>query len=169
MNFLNDFFGEKLFIVQPKFLKNYFELNHNEEVIGNLEIKGFFKNKAHLKIFEKNFLFIQRSFWRSIIEVIEENKELPIAIYRSKAFRNFGFIDLPFGESLKVSYNFFNSGYDLRNSLDQILMIYSLKFPFKNRTEISIEKKSQMFEKYPWIIFLPFFISRVRNKNSKVI
>lgn len=169
MKSLNDFLGEQLFIVQPKFLKNYFELKNGEEVLGSMEVKGFFKNKVYVTIFDKKFMFIQRSFWRSIIEILEENKELPVATYRSKIFKNYGFIDLPFGESLKVTYKFFNSGYDLRNSLDEILIIYTNKFPFKNRTEISIEKKSQLLEKYSWVIFLPFFISRERNKNSRAI
>ncbi|MDF1612823.1 hypothetical protein [Stygiobacter electus] len=169
MKSLNDFIGEQLFFIKPKLLKNYYELKLGDETIGYVEVKGFFKNKAYVKIFDKEFIFIQASFWRSILEIKELGKEISFASYNSKLFKDYGFIDLPMGESLKVSYSFFNSNYDLRNSLGEILIQYSNKFPFKTRTDVSIEKKSQILEKYPWVIFIPFFVKLERSKNSRVI
>ncbi len=169
MKSLNDLFGEQLFFIKAKLLKNYYELKHAEETIGSMEVKGIFNNKAYVKIFDKEYVFIQASFWRSILEIKEKRKEISFASYNSKLFRDYGFIDLPMGESLKVTFSFFNSNFDLKNSMGEILIQYSNKFPFKSRTDISIEKKSQILEKYPCVILIPLFAKLVRSKNSRVV
>lgn len=169
MKSINDLFGEQLFFTKPKLLKNYYELKHGEDTIGSMEVKGIFNNKAYVKIFDKEYIFIQASFWRSLLEIKEKGKEVSFASFNSKLFKDYGFINLPMGESLKVTFSFFNSNFDLRNSFGEILIQYSNKFPFKSRTDISIEKKSQVLEKYPWVIFIPFFVRLQRSKNSRAI
>ena len=137
----------------------------NDEVLGFINIVGIFKNKAKVKIFDKEYFFIQPSFWRSTLEVKELNKELPIATYFSKAFRNFGFINLPLGESLKVNFSLLSSQYEIINPFNEVVIKYYNKFSFKFRTEVSIEKDSILLEKYPWIIFIPFYLYQEKRKN----
>jgi hypothetical protein len=50
---------------------------------------------------------------------------------------------------------------------DLIVTIFS-RFSFKEKSQVVIERRSEILDDYPWIIMLAFYFSQLRKRNSAI-
>jgi hypothetical protein len=168
MKILSDYFGKTLQFIQPSIWKRTFELRDSGQVVGTLEYSRFFSVKAEANLFGTKWEFYEPKWWKQLIEIREMGKELPIAIYKPPAFKKQGKLELPHGESVLLYSNFFGTTYEIRDKYESRLVLFKSKFGFRTKIEIQIEKRSEVLEKYPWILLLIIYIeiNKSRRRSS---
>ncbi|MCW8809658.1 MAG: hypothetical protein OQK64_01745, partial [Ignavibacteriaceae bacterium] len=56
--------------------------------------------------------------------------------------------------------------FEVYSSSDELLMVYVNKFSLKGRTTVTIEKRSELIDKYPWIIMLGWYVV-LQNRRGR--
>ena len=168
MKTISDYYGKTLHFVQPSIWKRAFELKDGEQVIGTLTYPKFFSTRVEVKIFDKKWEFYQPKWWNQLIEIREAGKELPIAKYKSPAFKKKGKLELPHGESVFLYSNLFRTTYEIQDRYESRLVLFKNKMSMKANTEIQIEKRSEIMDKYPWILMFIVYVelNKKRQRSS---
>ena len=163
MKNLSDLAGETLIIRQPSMLQNYYELRHDEEILGTIKPDSFFNTRRLVNIFSNQFEFYHPNFFSSEFAIKETLKELPYAKYRNDGFKFHGTVYLPKGQRLKIFFRFFRGTFSIQTDSLQILASFKYSISIKERTTVKIEQKSKLLDTYPWIIFLAWYLAVYRK------
>lgn len=163
---LSAYLGYTLTLVQPKFLKRYFELKCDNEIIATAINPKWYLSDLEISWNKNKWLIYRPSIWRRAVEIKEVDKTLPITSFAGKLFSSTGTLELPVGQQLNLVFKIFKSGYEIRTMNDEPLVLIKDKISFKDKTEFYIQKRSELLDKYPWVIFLAWFLSQQRKQNS---
>lgn len=160
MKLMSEYLGESIFITQTSLFKRNYEIRVNEEFIGSIQQKGFFGMTWEVSILNKKWEVYKPSFWRSALSIREAGYEIPIANYTRDGLRSRGTLALPMGENLKIVPHLFKGFCEIKNEQDDCLAkIIPKKISMKDKAEVMIIKKSELLDKYPWIIILAYIIT----------
>ena len=163
MKNLSGYMGQKIELVQPSVWKTYYELKSNSGIIGRIRKTKTFGFELEIEVFNKKWIFYRPSFWRSEVAIRESVNTLPYAKYKGGSFKKFGMVELPKGERIKRIFKTFKNDYEIQDSSGRVLIKLIDKVKYKTAVEIFIEKKSEVIDKYPWIIILAWYISAQRK------
>lgn len=168
MKTFSDYYGKTLLFIQPSIWKRKFELRDGNNVVGTLVYPKFFSRKAEVKIFDIKWEFYEPQWWKRLIEIREMGKELPIASYKPPTFKQKGKLELPHGESVFLCNNFFRTAFEIQDRYEKRLVLFENKFSIRTNTEIHVEKRSEIMDKYPWILLLIVYveINKKRQRSS---
>ncbi len=167
----SDYMGEKLLFIQPSFFKGLHELRINDELLATIQSKGFFGMRWEVSIQNKNWEIYNPSFWRTALDIREIGYELPIANFVSGRFRSKGVVSLPKGEILKIEPHHFKGFTEIKNVKEECIVRIKSKISLKEKDEAIIEKRSELIDRYPWVILLAYIIiiyQRHRASHSVV-
>jgi hypothetical protein len=159
MKMISEYIGERLLFNQPSVFKRFHELRAKEELIGSLRQVGFFGMRWEVSIQNKNWEIYKPSCWRSALDIRETGYEMPIANFVRDRFRSKGAVSLPKGEKLKIEPHFFKGFCEIKNVQEECIARIKPKTSLKDKAEVMIEKKSELFDQYPWIIILAYIIT----------
>src|SRR3989337_1860150 len=165
MKTLSDYYGKSLIFIQPSLWKRTFELKDGIEIIVTLSYQKFFSVTAHANIFGTKWEFYEPHWWKRVNEIREAGKELPIASYKLPAFKKIGKLELPHGESVFLSSNIFKSTLEILDKYDSPLVLLKRKMNIKTTYEIHIEKRSEVLDKYPWILLLIIYVEINKSRR----
>jgi hypothetical protein len=168
MKTFSEYFGKTLLFVQPSIWKRSFELRDDHQVIGTLTYPKFFSVKAEANIFDTKWEFYEPKWWKNLIEIREAGRELPIASLKPSTFKKKERLELPHGESVFLCSNFFSTNFEIQDRYEHRLVLFKNKFGLKTKIEIQIEKRSEILDKYPWILLLVVYaeLNRKRRRSS---
>ncbi len=166
MKNLSYYYGKQLELIQPSVWKTYYELKSKNEIIGTIKKIKKFGFQLEISMFNKKWIFYRPSFWRSEIAVRESSYTLPYAKYKGGKFSQHGMIELPRGERIKIIFKAFKKDYEIQDSSGQVLIKLVDKVKFRTTVEIFIEKRSELIDKYPWIIVLAWYSSAQRRHGA---
>ena len=105
-------------------------------------------------------------FWKSEIAIRESGFQLPYATYKRDSLKTGGTLYLPRGYKLKFVFKIFRGGYRIENESGTSLVCFKDKVSFRSKTEITIEQKSELLDKYPWAIVVIWYISYRRRQAA---
>lgn len=166
MKTLSDYYGKTLVLIQPSIWKRTFELKDGSEIIGTLAYPKYFSVTAQATIFNTKWKFYEPKWWKNLIEIREVEKELAMASYKTPTFKKKGKLELPHGESVFLSSNIFRSTLEILDKYDARLVLFKSKKIFKTNIEINFEKRSEVLDKYPWIVWLIFYVETNQRRHS---
>jgi hypothetical protein len=166
MKSLSALAGEELTIHQPSVWKSYYELKHGEEVLGTIRTKGFFGRSVIFKMENDEWEIYQPSFWKSEVAIRQSGYELPYATYRRLGFKSKGIVRTYKGEQMVLEFKLFTSGYYIQTISGEKLVTFKDRVSFKEKTILYIEKKSELLDKYPWVIALAWHIMLQRKRAA---
>ena len=166
MKSISDLVGEALIIHQPSVWKSNYELKHGEEILGTIRAKGFFGRNLIFKMENNEWEIYQPSFWKSEIAIRQSGHELPYATYRREGFKSRGTVRMYKGEQMRLEYKLFSSGYSIQTISAEKLVTFKDRVSFKEKTVFYIEKRSELLDKYPWVIALAWHIMLQRKRAS---
>lgn len=155
---LSDYMGEKLLFIQPSFFKGLHELRINDELIATIQSRGFFGMRWEVSIQNKNWEIYKPSFWRGALDIREAGYEMPIANFVRVRFKSKGMVTLPKGETLKIEPHLFKGFTEIKNIKEECIVRIKSKTSWKERAEVTIEKRSELIDRYPWVILLAYII-----------
>ncbi|MDQ7816482.1 MAG: hypothetical protein RDU14_05605 [Melioribacteraceae bacterium] len=163
---LSDYIGKELLLTQPKFLKRDYELKCGEEIIAKINHPKWYSSDFVAIWNKQKWEVYKPSIWRSVVEIKEAGKQLPFAAYQKTRFKSEGVVDLPRGQKLKLVLRVFKGSYEIQSISGERLVLIKDKASFKDKTEFVVEQRSELLDKYPWIILLAWYISSQRKHHS---
>lgn len=155
---LSDYVGEKLLFIQPSAFKGLHELRVNDELLSTMQPRGFFGRRWEVSIQNKNWEIYKPSFWKRVFDIREAGYEMPIANFVRDRFRSKGVVSLPKGEKLKIEPHHFKGFTEIKNIKEECIVRIKSKTSWKERAEVTIEKRSELIDRYPWVILLAYII-----------
>ncbi|MEJ2613924.1 MAG: hypothetical protein P8Z35_03110 [Ignavibacteriaceae bacterium] len=166
MKNLSSFYGKPLKFTQPSVWKTYYELKSDNEILGTVKKIKKFGFQLEINIFKNKWIFYRPSFWRSEIAIRQSGYTLPYAKYKGGKFKQHGMIELPKGGRVKIVFKAFKKDYELQDSSGQVLVKLADKVKFRTSVDISIIKRSELIDKYPWVLILAWYISALRKRAA---
>lgn len=166
---LSEYFGQELEIANKNIFKSFYELKANGIPILSLRGTDFWGNHHEIAGFEKVWELSKPSVWRSTIEVREKDSSAVIATFESSAFGKTNTITLPRGEKMLIVTHIWKSMYELQNELGTRLVSFENKKWFSTTIKITVEKKLDALDKYPFILMLVFFTVLQRQHQAAAV
>jgi hypothetical protein len=91
---------------------------------------------------------------------------MPFAKYVSNFWRTKGTIELPKGVRFNCKAGRIKNPFEIYSSADELIIFYANKFSLKGRTTVTIEKKSEIIDKNPWIVMLGWYVI-LQNRRGR--
>ncbi|MCL4549499.1 MAG: hypothetical protein M1495_13120 [Bacteroidetes bacterium] len=107
------------------------------------------------------------SFWRSSLEIRKAGYEMPTATFKRDGLRSRGAVSLPMGVSLKIIPHLFKKYCEITDDRDENLVQVKMKLAIGNKAEVSIEKKSEVIDKYPWTVMLAYIVALEQSRQAR--
>jgi len=158
MKLLSDYIGEKLLFFQPSAFKRIHELKANDEIIATMQQKGFFGMRWETSVQNRNWEIYKPSIWKGVLEIREKGYEMPFASFSRERFKSRGTVSLPKGETLKIEPHLFKGYTEIKNIHDECIVHIKPKTSLKDKAEVTIQKRSELIDKYPWVILVAYVI-----------
>lgn len=169
MKNLSEYTGQKLLLIQPKVFKRIHELRLEDEVLGVVQLNGFFESTVTFECSLGKWEIFKPGFWKSIYAVRQAGYENPFAQFVKDKWKNNGTIELPKGEKLRLINNMWKGTYELQNVSGVKLVGFKRMVAFKEKMEISIEYHSELLDKNPWILIMAWFISLENRRHAAAV
>jgi hypothetical protein len=166
MRRLSDYIGKELLIFQKSIWKRDFELRSGEELIARLFYPKFFSNLTELSVWEETYEFYRPKFFGRDVDIRKKGYQNPFANFKNNFWGSKGVLELPRGIRLIMRFGFFRKQAEIYIGESDLLIAILGRFSFKERSEIIINKKSEIIDEHPWIIMLAFYLAQLRKRNS---
>ena len=166
MKSLSELVGETLYFYQPSIWKSYYELKHGDNVLGTISFLKFFRTRVMFKMENKSWEIYRPHFWKPEIAIRQTGYELPYATYHRERLKLRGTVKLYKGDQMLISYKLLRRGYSVQTIRGEDLVLFKDKPSLRKKTEIHIEQKSDLLDKYPWVIVLAWYISLQRKRAA---
>jgi len=155
---LSNVVGETLTFNQPSLLKREFELVSSKGILGTMVFPKLFSSQVVVEGFGEKWEFKPLSIWQREFGIFKYGYQMPFAKYTSNFWRTKGEIELPKGTRLKCKTGQLKKPFELYSNSGRLLLNYANKFAIKGRTAVTIEEKSDLLDKYPWVLMLGWYI-----------
>ena len=169
MKLISDHFGQNLEIVTPSFFKSEFNLLANGIIISSLKSVNFWGKRYEISGFEKVWEIYNASVWSGKTEIKEKDKQLPLAYYEGGGLKHSGMFYLPQGEKVNLVFNLWKSFYELQKENGEVLVHYANKSFFSSTIVVTMNRKSELIDKYPFLIMFPFYIAMQRKHAAAAV
>ena len=133
------------------------ELRVNDELLSTMQQRGFSACAGKYRFKIKIGKYITK-FWRNAFDIREAGHEMPIANFVRERFKSRGAVSLPKGETLKIEPHLFKGFCEIKNVREECIVRIKSKTSWKERAEVTIEKRSELIDRYPWVILLAYII-----------
>ena len=167
MKAFSEYIGEEIGFVQPSFFKRAHELRAGDELIGSFQQKGFFGMTWYVTMLGKNFEIYRPSFWRSEVSIREAGYEMPFATFKRDGLRSRGTVALPMGTNFKIVPHLFKKFCEITNEQDEVFVRIKMKIAIGDKAEVTIEQKSEVIDKYPWIVMLAYIVAIEQSRRTR--
>ena len=169
MKNLSDYFGETLKLIEPSMMKQVCELRDGDSVVASIKSPKVFGSMMITGGEFGNWKIYKPSFWKSSLAIREQGKELPLASFKRKAFSSKGTVYLPVGEQFQIVFHAFKSHIELFNSSGERLVLFTPRFSWGGeKIDVVVEKKSELLDKYPWVVMLVWYLAAQRKRAHAV-
>ncbi len=167
MKKISDYLVESLTLIQPSLFKREFELKSSTELIAKMYYPKFFSTTAVVEVSGEKFEIKVPSIWRSDLEIYKADYQMPFAKFTSTNFwKTKGEIELPRGERVYLKFGTFKKSCEIYSSSNELLVLFQNKFSFKEKNVITIEHRSELLDKYSWLIMVAWYKILQRNRRN---
>lgn len=168
MKKLSDYLGNDLRIFQNSILKREFELKTCDELIARLYYPKFLSDLAELTIWEETYEIYRPKFFSRDVDVRKRGYQNPFSQFKNNFWGSSGTLELPRGIELKMKFGYFRKQAEIYLGENELLVSILNKFSIKEKSEVVIEKRSEVIDEHPWIIMLGFYLAQLMKRNSAV-
>jgi hypothetical protein len=168
MRRFSDYIGSEFKIFQKSIWKREFELRSGDEVIAWLYYPKFFSDFAELTIQDKTYEFCRPKFFSRDVDIRQKGYQNPFAHFKNNFLGSKGILELPRGLRINMKFGFFRKPVEIFLGENDLLVSILNKFSIKERSEVIIEKRSDVIDEHPWIIMLGFYLAQLMRRNSAV-
>lgn len=165
---ISDFIGRSLIIKQSSILKREYQLFAENKLIGELNYPKLFSEKVECRI-DNDFLEFKRPhIFSDQVIIKKQGYELPIATLNSNFLATKVEFMLPRGQKITMRFGLFKSLAQIYKGETELIVSLYNKISLKEKSEVVIEKRSEILDAYPWIILLAFYFAQLKRRNTGV-
>lgn len=168
MKKLSDYIGSELKIYQKNILKRDFELKFGDELIARLYYPKLYSDLAEVTISEETYEFYRPKFFSRDVDIRKKGYQNPFAHFKNNFWGSRGTLELPRGTRLKMKFGYFRKQAEIYLGENELLVSILNQFSVRERSELVIEKRSEIIDDYPWLIMLGFYLAQLMKRNSVV-
>ena len=168
MKKLSDYIGSYLKIYQKSILKRDFELKSGDELIARLYYPKFFSDLAELTVSEETYKFYRPKFFSRDVDIRKKGYQNPFAHFKNNFWGNKGILELPRGIRLNMKFGYFRKQAEFYLGENELLVSILNRFSIKEKSDVVIERRSDIIDEHPWIIMLGFYLAQLMKRNSAV-
>lgn len=165
MKVLSDLTGSTIELIQPKLMKDNYELRSGEIVLGTLTFPRLFSTNAEVMLQDKKYEIKKESFWNSNLDIYKSGYEQPFAKYTAPAFKT-GEVNIYGGSRVFVKTHLFRSFIDILDRNMKVVVHLKSKSGMKKKYLIDIVEKDRVVDENPWLILMLCYVIIRREKNS---
>lgn len=148
-----DWVGQTLRWVQPRALKQEFELRVQEIPIATLRFRSAFSSAATAESAEGCWTFQQVGFWRRRILIRECGAETDLAVFHHHTRREGGFLELPDGRRYTARTNFWFTRLELTDEAGNPLLTFRKIGGFlRLSAEMEISPEAKHLPELSWLV-----------------
>lgn len=167
MKTLSDYFGVDLKVIQPSFFKGVFEMRSGRELVAIMSHPKFFSRHALVEgDLTGSWEFYFPKFFSLNVAIRQLGYEIPIAEYHNRFISNKEFIYLPNRQKLILKSFLLKTKKIIQTEAEENLVEIIFKHSIKLKADIIINKKSELLDKYPWLILLVIYIENQRRQRK---
>ncbi|MEO8232321.1 MAG: hypothetical protein ABI638_08555 [Ignavibacteriota bacterium] len=163
---LSNFIGEELILIQLSFRKREYELRRGDEILAKMYFPKLFSTIAIVELLEEKYEIIRPSIWKKEIAIKKFGYDLIFASASTNLFRTKGKIDLQNGCVINLKLGKFNKSCQVFDESNELLILFRNKFSFKDKNIVTVEKKSELIDKNPWIVMMVWYLILQSRRNS---
>jgi hypothetical protein len=168
MKKFSEYIGDELIIFQKSIWKREYELRSGEEFIARLYYPKFFGDRTELSILNEVFEFYRPKFFSRDVAVRKKGYQNSFAHFKNNFFGSKGILELPRGKNLNMKFGIFKKQTEIFLGENDLLVTIFSRSSVKRRSEVVIEKRSEIIDEYPWIVMFGFYLSQLRKRSSTV-
>lgn len=170
MKKISEYISSHLYFTQKTIFKREFELAADGEILAKMYYPKFLSTAAIVEGLEQKYEIKPTNFWATSVGIFKKGYQMPFAMYINASFWGIkGEITLPHGEKLKLNFGSFRGSCSIYNYSDDLLITFKNKLSLKEKNIVTIEKRSDLIDENPWVIFLTFYKILQQNKNSGAV
>jgi hypothetical protein len=166
MKNMSDYMGQELEIINTSFFKSAYELRAPGKTIVTLRSTDFWGNKHEIAGIDKTWEVVKPNIWTANLNIQEKNTGTIIADIKGSVFKNSGVINLPRGEKLSIVMSVWKSTFEIQNELGTPLVSFKNKKWYSSDVIVTILKKSETLDRYPFLIMLAFLMVMQKRHSS---
>lgn len=163
-----EYIGQELEIVNTSFFKSNFDLKVGNTIIYSLRCLSNWGKKYEVIGVNKTWEFVKPSIWSNNLLIKEKGMDTIISDIKGSVFKSNSTINLPRGEKLNVVMNVWKSTFELQNELGTALVSYKNKKWYSSNLIVTIQTKSEVLDKYPFVIMLAFLMVLQKRQSAAV-
>lgn len=163
---LSNFVGEELIVIQPSLLKREYEFRRGDEVLAKMYFPKFFSTTAVVEMFEEKFEIVRPSIWKNELAIKKFGYDLTFASASTNFFLTKGLIDLQNGKIVNLKFGKFKKCCQILDESNELLILFHNKISFKEKKIVTVEKKSDLIDKNPWIVMMVWYLIIQSRRNS---
>lgn len=166
MRRLSDYIGKEVLILQKSIWKREFELRSGDELMEKLYYPKFLSDTAELSVRDDIYEFYKPRFFSRDVDIRKQGYQNPIAHFKNNFWGSKGVLELPQGVKLNMKFGLFKKLAEIFLGENNLMISILSRFSLKEKSEVIIEKRSDVIDEHPWIIMLAFYLSQLRKRNS---
>ncbi len=163
---LSKFIGEELTLIQPSFRKREYEFKRGDEVLAKMYFPKVFSSTAIIELLEEKYEIARPSIWKTEIAIKKFGYDLTFASASTNFFRTKGKIDLQNGFIINLKLGKFNKSCQVLDESNEMLILFRNKISFKDKNIVTVEKKSELIDKNPWIVMIVWYLILQSRRNG---
>ena len=163
---LSNFIGEELILIQPSFRKREYEFKRGDEILAKMYFPKFFSTIAIVELLAEKYEIIRPSIWKKEIAIKKFGYDLTFASASTNLFRTKGKIDLQNGYVINLKLGKFNKSCQVFDESNELLILFRNKISFKDKNIVTVEKKSELIDKNPWIVMMVWYLILQSRRNG---
>lgn len=155
---LSNFIGDELIVIQPSLLKREYEFRRGDEILAKMYFPKFFSTTALVETSEEKFEIVRPSIWKKEFAIKKFGYDLTFASVSTNFFRTKGLIDFQNGKVINLKFGAFKKSCQVLDEYNDLLLLFRNKISFKEKNIVTVEKKSDLIDKNPWIVMMVWYI-----------
>lgn len=164
----NNYIGKELKISKQSFWKRDYFLIDGPNILGSLKSVKLWNDLYSCQINDNEFEFYKKNLLNREIHIKEKHKELPLAKFKANFFFTSGELKLDRGRKLSAKISTFKNNLSFYESQSNVLIKLSNKIAFKENCIVSIERKSELLDEFPWIPLFGFYLLKASSDSGTV-
>ncbi|MBA4385328.1 MAG: hypothetical protein C0410_11380 [Anaerolinea sp.] len=164
---MNELIGRELQWVQPKAMKQDFELHFGDTPICTLHMASSFNSRATAVNDEGSWDFDRHGFWQRQVTIRETGGMEDLALYNANTWKVGGTLILPNGHTYLVKSNFWMTQHQLTTTDGQnLISVTNLRGVFHYSGSVEIHSLARNLAELPWLVPFGWYLIMMQYRDS---
>lgn len=165
---LSDYIGKSVTIQQVTPLKREYHLLAENKIIGEMKYPKLFSEKVECRIDKDVLEFKRPHVFSDQVLIKKQGYELPVASLDSNFFATKARLSLPRGQKILMKFGLIKTQAQIFREENDLLVTLYNKLSLKEKSQVVIEKRSEILDDYPWIVLLAFYFAQLKRRNTGI-